>query len=89
MGGRTKVEDGPAASVEGGSYAEGGCYVAGCWEAGEEEDGFFLVRSHRECCKGWLRSVMLGMISICFHVSENRALRCIIYSSGLRNRLPD
>lgn len=51
MGGRTKIEDGPAASVKGRSYAEGGSYVAGCWEAGEEEDGFVtadLVGAHCE-----------------------------------------
>lgn len=55
MGGRTKVEDGPAASVEGGGYAEGGSYVASCWDAGEEEDGFTivdLVGAHLGCYCG-------------------------------------
>lgn len=43
VGSRAKVEDGPAASMEGGSYAEGGSYVASCWDAGEEEDGFITM----------------------------------------------
>ena len=40
MGGRTKVEDRPAAIVEGRSYAESGSDVARSWQTGEEEDGF-------------------------------------------------
>lgn len=60
MSGRAQVEGGPAASMEGRSYAEGGGYVAGHWEAGEEQDWFIIIadlRAHGEYYGGrwfWL-----------------------------------